>query len=553
MNDLENCIGCGRCAEICQNAAIDMVEVEGREVTEGDSGLRPRIDYGRCCWCALCVDVCSTGSLGMSNEYLWSSLNADTFVFTPGVEPKSWDDSIQGYRQDQEVLGWAGGSRVRMPASDPGERISSFDEVILGFVEEDALAEADRCIECGLCVTACPAHMHIPEYIRAISERRFADSVRLFYDNNPLPEVCGKVCTRRCETVCAVGHQGDPLAIFWLEPAATERFDSLADIVSAAWVEEEPCGKKVAIIGAGPAGLTAGYYLSLAGYTVDLFDAGRDGGGVIRSGIPRYRLPEESLAKQMAVFDRAGIKLHFDHTVDRSEFRNLCSRYDAVFIGVGLTGTMKLRATGEELEGVESAMDMLWRANVDGDRSAIGERVVVVGGGNVAMDACRVARRLGAEVVLSYRRRVQDMPADQEEIEEALEEGVQFRIQTIPLRIEKLDGRLDYIYGDAEIIPDPKGGRPRPKLIEGSENHLEVDKVYVAIGQAPDLGFLPKEYGERIKVEWGKIIVDENQHTGIEAIFAGGDITPGRGDAISAIADGLRTARGIRRFLEDKE
>ncbi len=549
INDLEKCIGCGRCEEICQNAALDMTPTPLTQFKEGDTGLRPRVDYGRCCWCALCVDVCSTGSLGMTNEYLWSSVDADEFIYTPGLEAKPWDDSSRGYRQAQDILGWAGGARREMPVLPPDERIKTFDEVVMGFIEEDAVAEAARCIQCGLCVSACPAHMHIPEYLLAIAERRFRDAVEIFYQNNPLPEMCGKVCTRRCEMVCALGHQGEPIAIRWLKRFATERFDSLAEVMRM-WERKAPTGKQVAVIGAGPAGLTAAYYLALAGHDVEVFDADRKGGGVTRSGIPMYRLPDQSLDKQMEVFKNAGVTLRFGQTIDQSRFVSLCSDFDAVFIAVGLTGALRLRIEGEDLGGVESALDLLARVNLEDDASPVGERVVVIGGGNVAMDASRVARRLGAQVVLSYRRRVQDMPADDEEIEEAKEEGIEFRTQTIPLRIESRGSKLLYLYGNAEMIPDQKGGRPRPRLMEGTEHELEVDRVFVAVGQAPDLGFLPKEISDQLKVDWGKIVVDADQFTGVPGIFAGGDITPGRDDAISAIADGLRAVRGIRRLLE---
>ena len=549
INDSETCVGCGRCAEICQNAAIDMVETDKTTFVEGDSGLRPRIDYGRCCWCALCVDVCSTGSLGMSNQYLWTSKNADDFIYIPGIDEKSWDNDDLGYRQESDLLGWAGSERIHMPVLDPAERIHSFDEVIAGYLEEEAVREAERCIQCGLCVAACPAHMHIPDYLQAIAERRFVDAVEIFYANNPLPELCGKVCTRRCETVCALGHQGEPIAIRWLKRFATERFDSLVEIVRR-FERAQPTGKRVAIIGAGPAGLTTAFYLSLSGHEITVFEAAEAGGGVTRSGIPRYRLPASSIEKQMAVFTDLGIRFTYNTIVDVSRFEHIRREYDAVFLGVGLTGSMGLRIEGEDLHQVNSALDFLRRVNVEGDHSPIGESVVVVGGGNVAMDASRVARRLGSRVILSYRRRIEDMPADNEEIEEAMEEDVDFRPQTIPLRIELSQNRLAYIYGDAEMVPDPKGRRPHPRLIEGSEHTLEVDRVLVAIGQSPDLGLIPEEIGEKLTVEWGKIVVDDNQYTGVQNIFAGGDITPGRGDAITAIADGLRAVRGISTYLE---
>ncbi len=543
-NDLEKCIGCGRCHDICQNQAIDMVRVDDTALEKGDSGLRPLVDYGRCCWCALCVDVCSTGSLSMSNTYSWSTFNADTCVYVPGADAKAWDGSEKGYRQDNEVLGWAGSPRLAMPVLAPEERVKDFREVVEGYSAEDAAAEASRCIQCGLCVTACPAHMHIPEYLRAIAEGDNERAVKLFFDNNPLPEMCGRVCTRQCESVCAMGYQGEAIAIRWLKRFACERFESLSDVLGSGLEPEETGRGSVAVIGAGPAGLSAAYYLSRMGFQVHMYERDDEGGGVAQHAIPEYRLPTEGYGRQMDVFRRAGVNFNYGVRITADDFTRLKREHDAVFIAVGLQTSTDFRIPGIELPGVEHALYFL-REDPEKGPHTPGRRVLVIGGGNVAMDTARTCRRLGCDVTISYRRRIVDMPADAEEIEESLEEGVQVLPQTIPERIEKTDSGLRYVYFRAKMVDDPDGGRPKPVKESEIEYEIPADTIFLAIGQSSDLDFIPEEISRRMNIRWGQIQVDGSQHTGVDNIYAGGDITPGAGDVISAVADGMRAAKAI--------
>ena len=543
-NDLDKCIGCGRCEEICQNLAIGMVLVEDSQPVKSDSGLRPLVDYGRCCWCALCIDVCSTGSLSMSNSYSWTTYNADTCTYIPGADKKAWDDSQKGYRQDNSILQWAGSPRVTMPVARPDERIRSFEEVIRGYSPEQAADEARRCIQCGLCVTACPAHMHIPEYLRAIADGDYSHAVKLFFDNNPLPEMCGKVCTRECETVCSMGYQGEAIAIRWLKRFACEQFESLSDVLAT---DEEPVesrGSRVAIIGTGPAGLSAAYYLSRMGFEAHVFEKDGEGGGVAQHAIPEYRLPVAGHDKQMDVFRKAGAHFHYDTEVNDCDILKMSDDYDAVFIAAGLQKSSEFRIPGVDLPGVKHAFYFLMDNPEEGSIE-VGSRVLVIGGGNVAMDTARTCLRLGAEVVISYRRRIEDMPADEEEIQEAMEEGIDFRPKTIPVRIEKTDQGLKYFYAEARMVEDPDGGRPKPVRKDDTEYGVEVDTVFLAIGQSSDLSFLPDEISGKMNIQWGEIEVDEHQYTGVKNIYAGGDITPGAGDIITAIADGMRAAKAI--------
>ncbi len=549
-NDLEQCIGCANCATICMNEAIDMVALSDINGQPGDSGLRPQIDYGRCCYCALCVDVCPSGSLNMTQDFIKVSPDPFDFLMVPGKDNPDAKEKLSFTADLDTSLNVF--DRVPMRELDPEERVKSFAEVFLGYSEEEARIEASRCISCGLCTENCPVHMHIPEYINAIAKGDDEAAIKIIYDNNDLPEMCGKVCTRRCEDVCALQVQGEAVAIRWLKRYATERAenaDMIAEIVNPEI--REPNQYKVSIIGAGPGGLTAAYYLSLRGYNVTVYEAHKDPGGMIMYGIPKYRLPYESIQKQVDYMKKVGVKIHYNTVVGKDiTFDEIYNNSDAVFMAVGLQDAWNLGIENDDAKGVWSAIDFLGKVNA-GESVDIGKRVVVVGGGDVSIDCSRVSRRFGAEVYQSYRRRIQDMPADLEEIEGAEVEGVHILPQTIPTRVIKDEnGKVKGLeYVKAEMISEG-GGRPRPKPIEGSETIIECDAVIAAIGQKADYSLLPEHVLAKLEMKKNKIVIDENRQTSIPKLFAGGDaVVSGNNDAISAIADGFVATKAIDKML----
>lgn len=547
-NDFEKCIGCGTCEDICQNDAIDLVPVEKVETSMGDSGLRPKIDYGRCCWCALCVDVCPTGSLTMSNNYTWVAEDADEFRFVPGAEKKKWDDSKVGYLRSEnfQLIDF---ERISMKELAVEERDTSFVEMIKGYSKEQAMKEAERCLECGICVARCPAHMDIPEYIKAIREDNIEEAVQILYKTNPFSASCGRICTHKCEEVCALFHNGEPIAIRWLKRYIMDQISS--EEMAKVLAENIKTNKKeIAIIGAGPGGLSAAYYLRLLGYDITIFEAKEKGGGMLRYGIPEYRLPYDQLDKDIEHIFSLGVKIEYNKKVGKDILLDeLYQNYDSVYFSTGLEKRSGLRCEGEELPGVAAGVDYL-RDITRGKKVDIGKKVVVIGGGNVAMDVARTALRFGVDVTVLYRRRIVDMPADLEEITEAQEENVTFIPQSLQTKIEKTDnGRLKLHWNNMKMVEDPGKKRPKPVAIEGDYDSIVVDTIFKAIGQKADFSYIPKEYEEKLNFKWGKVVTNKFAQTSIPKIFAGGDAVNWIADAVSAIADGHIAAKGIDDFL----
>ncbi len=393
QNDIEKCIGCGSCEAICENEAIDLVALASIQTKDGDSGLRPRVDYGRCCWCALCVDVCTTGSLKLSNVYTWVDTDPDVFRFIPGVDIKPWDNEEKGYKK-ADGLELYPLERMDMQHLHPEQRDNSFIEIMKGYSREEAMAEADRCVSCGICIATCPAHMGIPEYIKTIRQDNLEEGLRIMYETNPLPEICGRICTHKCETVCSLGHRGEAISIRWLKRYIADQIpeSEYHKVLLQDGIEKN--GRKVAVIGAGPAGLSAAYYLSLMGYQITIFEKLSAAGGMMRYGIPEYRLPYDQLDKDINYILSLGVEIKYNTEIGKDiTLEKLQSDYNAVYAATGLHEGRSTRVPGTEHKSVYQAIELL-RKITDNEPIEVAEKIVVIGGGNVAMDITRSLARM---------------------------------------------------------------------------------------------------------------------------------------------------------------
>ena len=577
LNDWDKCTGCGNCADICPNEAITMVEIPELESKpeEGIKNERPQLDYGRCCFCGLCVDICPPGSLRLSRDYLHIHFDTDTFVFIPKDEKSDEKTflpeggysvlkaSLSHRRKDYEgfapELEYAlfEPERVPMPQISPDERKLSFIEQVTGYSKEEAVKEASRCLECKLCEEACPAHLKISDYINAIYEDSPRDSLKKIFEDNPIPSICGRVCMKHCEDACSLSIRGEALSIRWLKRYVA---DTIKDYQEALELRPEPpSGKKIAIIGAGPSGLSVAYFLALKGHKCVIYDELPGGGGTMRVGPPTYRLPLESIDKDVDYIGSLGVEFRFNTSVGKDvRFEDLQEKYDAVYLSIGTTVSRSTRV--KNAEKCDLALDFL-RENKIGEQRKVGKEVIVIGGGNVAMDVAREALRLQqmqypGKVVATKTVSLEDwneLPATEEEIEEAKEEGVQF----------------NPAWGPKEVVLDEKGnikgllcmkvksvfdeeGRFSPAFKEEEEMFLEGDTIIEAIGQAADFSFIPKELFDKLEfTERQKVKVDEDGMTTLPGVFSGGDIVNLNLDAVTAIADAKIAAEGIDKFLAE--
>ena len=452
--------------------------------------------------------------------------------------------------------------QVPMREQDPAVRAKNFDEVPFGYTPDEAAEEAARCLQCpkAPCVAGCPVGIDIPGFIGHVKEKNFAEAVKVLKSSNALPAVCGRVCPQenQCQGVCTVGIRFEPVAIGRLE-----RF-------CADWeAENERCcpeiapdtGKQVAIIGAGPAGLTAAGELRKMGHAVTVFELLHVAGGVLMYGIPEFRLPKAIVQREIDALVDMGVEIRVNEVIGQVKTVDelLGDGFDAVFVGTGAGLPRFLGIPGEHLNGVYSANEFLTRANLmkaylfpEYDTPIkVGRRVATIGGGNVAMDASRTALRLGAEAsLIIYRRSEEELPARAEEIHHAKEEGVDFNLLRNPVEFLGKDGQLVGVRCIKMELGEPDdSGRRRPVPIEGSEFDIEVDAAVIAVGNGPH-PLVPQSTPDMELNRWGNIVADDvTGQTSKQGVFAGGDIVTGAATVIEAMGAGKRSAAAIHKYL----
>ncbi|MCL2257815.1 MAG: NADPH-dependent glutamate synthase [Candidatus Bathyarchaeota archaeon] len=455
-----------------------------------------------------------------------------------------------------------------MPKQEPRARINNFQEVVLGYSEEQALTEASRCLHCSnaQCIKGCPVGIDIPEFIKYITQKNYTAAIAKIKEKNSLPAICGRVCPQeeQCQKLCILGKKGDPVSIGRLERYVAD-FEQEKGIKTPKAAPSN--GKKIAVIGAGPAGLTVAADLAKLGYTIELFEALHAAGGVLVYGIPEFRLPKSIVKAEVDYIEKLGVKLTPNALIGRLfTIDDLLTQrgFEAVFIGTGAGLPKFLKIPGENLNGVYSANEFLIRVNLMKAYRfpeyktplGIGKKVAVIGGGNVALDSARSAKRLGTEkVCLIYRRDKTEMPAREEEILNAEEEDIEFKFLTAPIKFVGNDeGRVKALeYLTMELSEPNASGRRKPVPIKGSETIMEVDTVILAIGRTPNPIIQSTTNGLKT-MTGGIIIVDKNTgQTSLEAVYAGGDIATGEATVISAMESGKIAAKSIHEYLSKKQ
>lgn len=455
---------------------------------------------------------------------------------------------------------------VEMAKQEPKVRAKNFSEVALGYTEAEAQEEASRCLCCPnpMCRTGCPVDVPIPTFVKAIKEKKYAEGISAIKTKNALPAVCGRVCPQevQCQSKCVVGKMGDPISIGRLE-----RF--LADWERANGSQLPPkapdTGKKVAVIGAGPAGLTVAADLVKLGHKITMFEALHVGGGVLSYGIPEFRLPKAIVQGEVNYVQKLGVDLRLGNLVGRIHTipELMKNGYDAVFIGSGAGLPQFTGCPGENLGGIYSANEFLIRVNLmkaylfpEYDTPIrLGKKVVVIGGGNVAMDCARSSMRLGSEVCLLYRRSRDELPARHEEVENAEEEGLVCKFLAAPVEFYGDDkGWIKAMKVIAMELTEPDAkGRRGVKEVPGSEFTMDVDTVIIAIGQTPNPIIQSTTGGLVSDPKRGTITVNEVGKTSLDGVYAGGDVATGAATVISAMGAGKRAAKAMHEYLTNKK
>ena len=453
--------------------------------------------------------------------------------------------------------------RNPMPNQDPLVRNKNFKEVALGYDAETAIAEAKRCLNCKHkpCMNSCPVNIFIPEFISYVAEGEFEKAYEVISRTSALPAVCGRVCPqeKQCEAKCVRGIKGDSVSIGRLERFVADYHNANTAIKK---LNVEKNGKRVAVIGSGPSSLTCAGDLAKMGYDVTVFEALHIAGGVLVYGIPEFRLPKAIVAREVEGLKAAGVDFKTNVVVGKSiSIDDIFEEYDAVFIGSGAGLPRFMGIEGENLKGVYSANEFLTRINLmkaytDSSRTPVhhGKKVAVVGGGNVAMDAARSAIRLGADkVYIIYRRSLEEIPARAEEVEHAIEETIEFRTLTNPVRIigdeDKNVCGIECV--KMELGEPDESGRRKPFTVKGSEHIIDVDCVIMAIGTSPNPLIKATTAGLEVNARGG-IVTDEMGRTSREGVFAGGDAVTGAATVIKAMGAGKASALAIDEYLQPK-
>ena len=452
--------------------------------------------------------------------------------------------------------------RQKMTEQAPLIRNANFDEVNLGLPEKIALLEAERCLLCRdpKCMNGCPVGVNIPRFVELLSQGKLPEAAHCLLDDNALPAITGRVCPQetQCEIECIRGNKGLPVAIGYLERFVGDWARGHSD--QQALQLAPSSGKKVAVVGSGPGGLTAAGELAKRGHAVTVFEALHKPGGVLVYGIPEFRLPKKIVDEEVARLERAGVKIVYNTVIGRTyTVQELREQFDAVFIANGAGLPVFMNVPGENFKGVYSANEYLTRVNLmaayqfpRSDTPVLnGQRVATVGGGNVAMDAARTAKRLGAEAsIIVYRRTRKEMPARSEEIHHAEEEGLNFEFLVAP--IEVIGNEKKWVTGlkcvRMQLGEPDASGRARPVIIPGSEFVIPCDVVVVAIGTRANPLLIATCPDLKLN-KWGNIVADENGMTSLPGVFAGGDIVRGAATVILAMGDGKRAAKAMDQYL----
>lgn len=455
-------------------------------------------------------------------------------------------------------------TKVVMPEQEPNVRNKNFKEVALGYTKEMAMEEATRCLQCKnpLCMQGCPVNVPIPGFIEQVAKGDFEAAYEIITSENALPAICGRVCPQenQCEGKCVRGIKGEPVAIGRLERFVADYHMANA---AAADVQIDKNGKKVAVVGCGPAGITCAGELAKKGYEVTIFEALHKAGGVLSYGIPEFRLPKDLVAKEIENVEKLGVRIETNVIIGRSITIDelMEDGYQAVFVGSGAGLPRFLNIPGENLLGVYSANEFLTRVNLMKAYNfpetptpvKVGKKVAVVGAGNVAMDAARTAKRLGAEeVYIVYRRGEDELPARKEEIHHAKEEGIIFKLLNNPCAIHGKDGWVTGMEVIKQELGEPDdSGRRSPVPVEGSNYVIDVDTVVIAIGQSPNPLIRQTTPGLDTQ-RWGGIIVDEDtMKTSKDGVYAGGDTVTGAATVILAMGAGKKAAKAIDEQLKN--